>query len=957
MVLWLVLIATAIAVCSGTYSNGISSDFMTLNNPALNVRRYPRDGRSVERDAFLDNLVNNLTVSELVLQLHLMFADNIVGPKSDNGLYDYAMRFAPSAAIGLIHDWYPTNKSQYNNLQKLNSEKARVDIPFLQTGECLHGVGSFKQSMFPQAIGMSASFDTALVNRVGRAIGTEASSIGIRACFAPVLDLGKDPRWGRLQEAWGEDMVLTSHMGVAYASGLSKNSSWSEPDAVVPVMKHFAAHGSPRAGHNTAPFMGRGVRQVLAEMLVPFKAAVDLGGVKGVMMAYSEFDEIPCSVHPLLYQALDDWGFDGYVTADDTGLAELYATHLVASSPSDAIAQWHNAGGMVQFYDFPLDVYLNTTEGLVANGTLTIETLRSLARRVLGVKYDLGLFENRFIADDVDSNAITTSHVPLTLEAAQKSIVLLENRNATLPLNPEGQGMNTIALVGPYSDIFNYGDYSGQWGGYPVANANTIREAMQSHLAAKSTGTRLVTSWGSNTWLYNAQYNVPPYLLSANGTSGGLLASYYADTNFSRAVFRKQETPSLDWGLYPPNGLPSNNFSVVWEGDLTVPVDSDVDGWLGVAVYANTTAKLYVDGSLLVQSNATASGNILSNIESLTYSAENATMPPPGSAPFTFTQGAKHRIRLEYQAYNYAQKFENVNSLNAQVLLFWNLVDRNNPVEKAVDLARTSDVIVLAVGANWNSDGENGDRGTLGLSPNQTALADAIFGLGKPVVLVLQGGRPFAIPEYYSNAAAVLNAFFPGQSGGQAISDAIFGVFNPGGRVPLSVPYDVGTLPVYYNYKPSALLQNYTDIETYPIYPFGYGLSYSRFSVSEFTARISSPTNSSNSGTFTNTSTIIFSAKIANIGSVEGSYVLQVYLLGRVSSVTRPVRQLVAFSRAYLPAGEIQTVDLELDVGRYLPILDRTYHWVVEKGDYTFALMENGGNQASTATNVTLTSV
>ena len=319
---------------------------------------------------------------------------------------------------------------------------------------------------------------------------------------------------------------------------------------------------------------------------------------------------------------------------------------------------------------------------MVGNGTLTVATLRSLARRVLGVKYDLGLFDNRFISDDVDSQAITASHVPLTLEAAQKSIVLFENRNATLPLRPNEQSINRIALIGPYADIFNYGDYSGQWGGYPVPNATTIRQAMQSYLAANSSDTELVTSWGANTWLYNSQYNIPPYLLSTNNVSGGLLATYYADTNFSKAVFQKQETPSLDWGLYPPNGLPSNNFSVIWEGYLTVPVDAEVDGWLGVAVYANTSARLYVDGQFLVQSNATASGNILPNIESLSYSTENATLPPPGSAPFRFMQGAKHRIRLEYQAFNYVQKFENMNSLNAQVLLFWNLVDQNNPIQK-----------------------------------------------------------------------------------------------------------------------------------------------------------------------------------------------------------------------------------------------------------------------------------
>lgn len=319
---------------------------------------------------------------------------------------------------------------------------------------------------------------------------------------------------------------------------------------------------------------------------------------------------------------------------------------------------------------------------LVANGTLSKSTLQSLVRRILGVKYDLGLFENRYIADDVDSEAITQSHVPLTLEAAQKSIVLLENRNSTLPLKPKEQGIKRIALVGPFGDTFNYGDYSGQWGGYPVANASTIRQAMSQYLAVNVSGTELVSSWGANSWLYNGQYNIPPYHLSANGTSGGLLATYYADTNFTDARFQKLETPSLDWGLYPPNGLPSNNFSVTWEGDLTVPVDAEVDGWLGVAVYANTTAKLYVDGQFLVEAEATPSGNILSDIMPLSYSMANGTMAPPGSAPFTFRKGARHHIRLEYQAWNYVQRFENVNSLKAQVLLFWNLVDRNDPVGK-----------------------------------------------------------------------------------------------------------------------------------------------------------------------------------------------------------------------------------------------------------------------------------
>ncbi|KAJ6155905.1 beta-glucosidase [Penicillium chermesinum] len=852
---------------------------------------------SAEKQTFIDSLVANLTIPDMVLQMHLMFADNIIGPNSDNALYDYAMQSAPGSPIGVIHDWYPTNKSQYNDLQRLNRAKSHINIPFMQTGECLHGVGSFKQSMFPAPIGMAASFDTDLIYRVGRAIGTEARSIGIHACFAPVLDLAKEPRWGRAQEDWGEDSTLTAHLGVAFASGLSKNSTWSDSDAVVPVMKHFAAHGSPQGGHNAAPFMGYGAREVLQEMLIPFKAAVELGGVKGVMMAYSEFDDVPCSVNPLLYEALAAWGYDGFVTADDTGkrvlddntycrcekslteripvagLSELLNTHLVTDSVADTISQWHNSGGMIQYYDFPLDQYINATASLVSNGTLSVTTLRSLVRRVLGVKYDLGLFDNPYIPEHINSQDITDAHAPLTLEAAQKSIVLLENKNSTLPIRPDTHDISRIFLGGPFSDTFNFGDYSGQYGGYPVKDASTIRQAILEEMTRNFPKTDLVTSWGANSWDYNGQYNIPPYLLSHNGTSGGLLATYYADTNFTDARYQKLETPSLDWGLYPPQGLPSNNFSVVWEGRVAIPVDAEVDGWF--------------DGVQHIYAEPTPEGNILSNIPGLSYTSVNGTAPPPGSSPFRFEKAASHKIRLEYQAWNYVQKFQNANSLNAQVLLFWNLVDQKNPIQQAVDLAQTSDLVILAVGAAWNSDGESGDRATLQLSPNQTALASAILDLGKPTILVLQGGRPFAIPQLYNKSAAVLNSFFPGQSGGAAIADILFGKINPGGRVPISVPYSVGTLPAFYNYKPS-VPREYTDTPFEPLYPFGYGLSYSNFSLEGFQASAKQQTQGSAPNSFDANSLITFSVTVTNTGAVAGSYVPQVYLLGRISSIVRP---------------------------------------------------------------------
>jgi hypothetical protein len=578
--------------------------------------------------------------------------------------------------------------------------------------------------------------------------------------------------------------------------------------------------------------------------------------------------------------------------------------------------------------------------------------------RILGVKYDLGLFEDPYIPESIDPYALTEQHVPLALEAAYKSIVLSENKNNTLPLQLNNNAPEKIALIGPFSDIVNYGDYSGQFGAYPVAHSSTIRQGIHDNLASANSSTKLVSAMGANTWLYNAQYPVPRYLLATkNGTTGGLSATYYADTNFSQPLVQKKEVPVRDWGLYPPPGLPSNNFSVVWEGEVTVPVDIETDGWLGVAIGPNTTARLFVDGTLLVDIPITTelTGNILSNIPGYSYTLVNSTASPPGSANFTFVPGAKHKVRLEYQTWNLYVKIENESSLNSQVLFFWNLVDRISPVEKAVAVAKDADVIVLTLGANWNSDGENGDRATMDLSPKQTELAEAIYALDKPVVLVLEGGRPFAIPDYYNRSAAVLNSYFGGQSGGQAIADVLFGLFNPGGRLPLTIPRSVGQMPVYYNYKATTHAAQYVDMESTPAYSFGYGLSYTNFSVSGFMASTSSAGNgTTGNSTFSANDTITFSLTIKNTGIYSGSYVPQVYLLQRVSQITQPVKQLVAFSRVYLHPGEETRLSMDVEVDRYLKILNRRYEWEVEKGFYTFALAEDGGPFADTSLNVTL---
>lgn len=251
--------------------------------------------------------------------------------------------------------------------------------------------------------------------------------------------------------------------------------------------------------------------------------------------------------------------------------------------------------------------------------------------------------------------------------------------------------------------------------------------------------------------------------------------------------------------------------------------------------------------------------------------------------------------------------------------------------------------------------------------PTTAQLLNRIFQLGKPVIMILEGGRPFAIPEYYSQAAAVLNAvrvflfcrdlrsyilqYFPGQQGGQAISNVLFGLFNPGGRLPISIPSSVGSLPAFYNYKFSAHAASYVDANAFPLYTFGYGLSYTNFTQSGFSA-----VSSRNDTTFSENDTITFSVTVKNIGPVAGSDVPQVYLLRRVSSIVQPTKQLVAFKRVYLDAGEERTVEMTLDPSRFLMIYTRSKTWELEGGQYTFALTSSD-HLADTTVNVTLTAI
>ncbi|KAL0935013.1 uncharacterized protein CTRU02_209604 [Colletotrichum truncatum] len=583
------------------------------------------------------------------------------------------------------------------------------------------------------------------------------------------------------------------------------------------------------------------------------------------LRSYTAIDDIPSHINPFLYKQLEDWGFDGF--------AETVTGYQVEETPADAIKQWLNLGGSVFLYDFDPDTIINAIVELVDNGSVALKTLQKRVRKVLEAKYNIGLFHNPFLAEDTDHTAITESHIPLALEVAHNE-----------------QNIKKVALVGPFADTFNFGTYSGTWGAAPADRANTIRQGILKY--ADELNLELTTVWGANSWNYNAQYPIPGYLLSYNDTPGTLQATYYSDTEFKDQVYQKREMPNRDWGLYPPHGLPSNSFSTVWEGDLAVPVSVDTDGYIGVAVAGTTSVRLFIDGELVAESGVSESPTILGEVLPYTYTTSpKAKACPPGGAKFVFRPNSRHHLRIEYQTWVHEAR-KKAAGVYSRVQLWWNLVDQKDAVAQAKQVSSDADLVILAVGAAWNSDAENGDRATLSLPKDQENLVHEVFATGKPVVLVIEGGRPFAIPDFYAKSAAVLSTGYLGQAAGQAIADVLFGKYNPGGRLTMSIPYDVGAIPAFYNQritKDPLHIPHHIDIPK-PV---------------------------------------------------------SIYLLRRNnSSVVMANKQLVAFGRFYVESGKTVDATLELDVDRYLPTINRQYERELERGEYRFVLAEDGSLDA-----------
>jgi beta-glucosidase len=425
------------------------------------------------------DLLGRMTIEEKVRQLDLYSgATALVDKHLDETHAAHDARFLPGNAeklwgtlgVGGIHDLYPTPE-QSNAIQQWVIAHNRLGIPALFIEEGLHGFD--KGTVFPAPIGLAATWNREVVKNVGAAIASEMRATGVDMVLAPVLDLARDPRWGRMEEDYGEDTYLTGQMGLAYVRG-AQGESLASDHTVVAEPKHFAGHGSPEGGTNTSP-VHMGERELRTVMLRGFEPAIREGHAMGVMAAYHEIDGIPITADPFLLKKVlrEEWGFQGFVLSDLGAIRRLYDVHHVVGSPKDAVCLAVRSGVDMQFYDFDHEVFQQALIDCAREGTLSPQQLDRAVASVLRVKFALGLFDHALV--DPKMRALvdrSAEHLALTLDAARESITLLKNDNSVLPLSPT---VRRIAVIGPNGKVARYGDYEEEANGRGIGILEGIR--------------------------------------------------------------------------------------------------------------------------------------------------------------------------------------------------------------------------------------------------------------------------------------------------------------------------------------------------------------------------------------------------------------------------------------------------------------------------------------------------
>jgi len=494
-------------IAAGTAANAAARvDTPDYRNPELPVKARVAD------------LLSRMTIEEKARQMDMYGGGSVRGPGGFSA--EKAAEVMGELGMGSIHDLYP-RAPLANQIQRYAVENTRLGIPILFIEEGLHGLCAGGYTIFPQAIGMAATWDTDLVQKIGAVIGAESRASGVHECLSPVLGLARDPRWGRTEETYGEDTYLASRMAVAMVTGM-QGKTLNSDHTIIAEPKHFAAHSIPEGGRNTAP-VPIGERELREVFLPVFRAAFVEGGAMSVMSAYSEIDGVPCTGNKwLLTDVLrGEWGFQGFVLTDLGAISMLYNTHHTAATEVDAILQAVQAGVDMQFYDFGHELFQNGVVELVSQGRLAMADVDRAVGRILTVKFMLGLFDNPYTDETLGPRVIRCEkHRELALRAARETVCLLKNDGDVLPLS---KSIRTIAVLGPNADSPRLGDYTGE------RRQVTVLEGIK---AIVPSGTEVLYERGTAVQRSDDLNPIPAdFLRTPDGGSHGLKAEYFANPN------------------------------------------------------------------------------------------------------------------------------------------------------------------------------------------------------------------------------------------------------------------------------------------------------------------------------------------------------------------------------------------------------------------------------------------
>jgi beta-glucosidase len=847
------------------------SDRPAYKNAALPVEKRVAD------------LLSRMTLEEKAAQLDMLDAGSVLGA-ADSVSLEKMNKYLKNNTFGSIHDFYPKSARVSNDIQQFVRDSSRLGIPPMMIEEALHGYQGAGATCFPIPLGNASSWDTTLLYRIGRAIGSEARAHGVHLVLSPNLDLAREPRWGRVEETFGEDTYLSSRMAVNIIKGMQGNSL-KDFDAVISEPKHFGVHGIPQNGANLSP-VDIGEREARSTHLYVFEKAIKEAGAHAVMAAYHEIDGVPVAGNRwLLTDVLrNEWGFDGFVISDLGAIALQYNRHFTAETEEDAIAQSINAGLNMQFYDFTHEKFADAIISGVKSGKISKKQLDKAVGEILKQKFNLGLFDSPFTDTTlVEKTLHSEDHRLLALEAARSSIVLLKNKDKTLPAS---KAIKRIAVVGRLANVSSLGGYSPRG-----AHGTTIIEALQ-----KRFGNTIEIDFLNGDISPNFT-DIPMH----NFGGGGLKVEYFNSLDCSGKPAYTTKEPGLShyWhNLSPSPGVNLEPFSARFSGTIHV----STSGIYEFSLIANNYGRIFLDGKIFLD-------NWDDKLTEVTTTNR-----------FYMEKGREYPIISEYGK---------VSDFAGQRVK-WRYVGGESLAEvnrKTTESARRADLVLVVVGESADEVGESKDRQSITLNDIDMDMLRAAKASGKPVATVLYNGRPLILNELNDISDAVVEAWFPGEAGGDAIVDVLFGDYNPSGRLTVSFPKSMGQLPIYYSRKPSA---SRASIDGSPdaLFPFGYGLSYSEFKYEKLTISPENPTVKDN---------VKVSSTITNTSDRDGVETVQLYVRDKVSSVETPLLALKGFSRVELKAGETKTVEMLL-TPEHLSLINIDMQRVTEAGEFEIML-------------------